>query len=54
MTIGVKLLDLTVEYQDSVRVRTENHGVPAAGTFTGREPSVIAADYEAAVRELLA
>lgn len=49
MTIGEKLLNLTIEYSHSVEARAHGMGTPA-----GREPAVIAADYEAGLRELLA
>ena len=48
MTLGEKLLNLTAEYSRSVESREYGMGNPA-----GREPSVIAAEYEGALRELL-
>jgi hypothetical protein len=47
--MGEKLLKLTVEYADSIEARSYPGESPA-----GREPSEIAADYEAAIKELLA
>lgn len=51
MTLGEKLLNLSAEYQKSTASRESGDaygGVPA-----GREPAVIAAEYEASIRELL-
>lgn len=48
MTLGEKLLKLTAEYNRSVEAREYGMGKPA-----GREPSVIAAEYEDSLRELL-
>lgn len=50
MSLGEKLLNLTVEYQQSVANRED--GWPL-GTPVGREPSEIAADYEIVLKELL-
>lgn len=50
MTIGEKLLDLSAEYNRSKEVREDWD----AANPVGREPQEIAADYEKALRELLA
>jgi len=50
MTLGEKLLNLTVEYRDSQEARASAF---AGSSPAGREPSVIAAEYEAAITELL-
>ena len=52
MTIGKRLLDLTWEYKVSTDARAESWGVDS-GKAVGREPSVIAADYEEALKDLL-
>lgn len=52
MTIGEKLLELSAEYQQAKAVR-DTYGQQYGGDLEGREPSVIAADYEQALRELL-
>lgn len=49
MTLGKKLLDLTLEYQWSVENRTLWAGL---GTPSGRTPEEIAAEYEATLKEL--
>lgn len=49
MTIGEQLLNLATEYQQAVQDREAGWG----GNPSGREPVEIAADYEAAIRELL-
>jgi len=51
MTTGEKLLNLTIEYQESLANRSGAWGVD--GKPAGREPSEIAADYEAAMRDLI-
>jgi len=52
MTLGERLLDLTVEYHTSTDTRNvEYQHMP--GTPTGRDPKDIAVEYEAALRELL-
>lgn len=48
MTIGEKLLNLTAEYNLAMESRAYDMGTPS-----GREPSVIAAEYENSLRELL-
>lgn len=50
MTIGERLLNLTAEYNNSVESREHSH---LGGNPIGREPKVIAADYETVLRELL-
>lgn len=53
MTLGEQLLNLTVEYKAS----KESHedGWPSMpGTPVGRRPEIIASEYEATLRELLA
>lgn len=50
MTIGERLLSLTVEYQDAVNSDRMGYGPHGAG----RPIPEIAADYEAGLRELLA
>lgn len=50
MTLGEQLLNLTVEYQQSVDVRDSKWGTE--GAPAGREPSAIAADYEQIIRSL--
>lgn len=50
MTIGEKLLELSAEYNRSKEVR-EDWGTNS--TPAGRDPKVIAADYELALKELL-
>lgn len=52
MNLGEKLLNLSLEYQQSKANRSADWDV--LGSPSGREPSEIAADYEAALRELLA
>lgn len=52
MTLGEKLLDLSAEYQRAKAVR-DGWDQQYGGALSGREPSEIAADYEAALRELL-
>lgn len=50
MSTGERLLDLADEYRDAKEARADDGpGIPL-----GREPSVIAAEYEVALRELLA
>lgn len=50
MTLGEKLLDLTLEYRDAKAAGDwPQHG----GVAVHREPAVIAAEYEEAVRTLL-
>ena len=51
MGVGVRLLELAEEYRVAKANRDEDWGVP--GTPLGRDPEVIAADYEAAVLELV-
>ena len=51
MTIGEKLLDLTIEYQESKAARVSWNVYGAAPA--GREPADIAADYSAAMRKLV-
>lgn len=53
MTLGEKLLSLTVEYQQSMVARS-GWGDVFDGEASGREPAVIAAEYEEALLELLA
>lgn len=53
MTTGEKLLNLTIEYKAATEARSSEWAA-LPGAAVGREPSVIAADYEAALRELLA
>lgn len=48
MTLGEKLLDLSIEYAESKTSRTDGFGFPA-----GREPSVIAEEYAITLRSLL-
>lgn len=48
MTLGEKLLNLSAEYQQATASREWDMGTPA-----GREPSVIAADYEDTILELV-
>lgn len=51
--LGRKLLDLTLEYQESVDARRDDYKVfPQGGQPVGRDPDTIAAEYEAALREL--
>ncbi|QDF17980.1 hypothetical protein SEA_CLARK_31 [Gordonia phage Clark] len=51
MSTGKLLLDLTIEYQAALDARRpEFTGI---GTPVGRDPEEIAADYEAAVVELV-
>lgn len=52
MTLGEKLLALTVEYSASVSVRQPEYEA-LGGYAPGREPAEIGSDYEAALRELL-
>lgn len=51
MTLGEKLLNLSAEYQKSVASREA--GAIYGGVDVGREPSVIAAEYENVIREML-
>lgn len=51
MTIGERLLDLTVEYQAAKAAR-DDWGPQFGGKPHGREPVEIAADYETALKEL--
>jgi len=48
MTLGEKLLNLTVEYQEA------QVGDPDGFPYSGRSSEDIAADYEATVLELVA
>jgi len=50
MTIGERLLSLTVEYCETLDGAGHGDGLPA----TGRPIAAIAKDYENALRELLA
>ncbi|UYL87787.1 hypothetical protein SEA_ONEDIRECTION_25 [Gordonia phage OneDirection] len=53
--LGRKLLDLTLEYQESVDARRDDYKMFAqGGQPAGRDPDTIAAEYEAALRELQA
>jgi hypothetical protein len=52
MTLGEKLLNLTVEYQAAVAARSEEWD-EYGGKPVGREPSEIAAEYEDALRALV-
>lgn len=52
MNIGVELLNLVTEYQESVQSRSTTYST-VPGTPTGREPSEIAADFEAQLRNLV-
>ena len=52
MTIGEKLLNLAAEYQQAKNNR-EGWGNTYGAAPAGREPVAIAAEYEAALRELL-
>lgn len=52
MTLGEKLLNLTAEYHASLEARNPEYAA-FEGQPVGREPVAIAADYEAALRELL-
>jgi len=55
MTIGEKLLNLTAEYNAAVAHKEYMKAETGDDRVSvGREPSAIAADYEAALRELLA
>ena len=51
MTIGEKLLNLTIEYQASLTAREWTHA--SGDAPAGREPSAIGAEYESTMRELL-
>lgn len=51
MTIGERLLNLTFEYKASTEARSPEFAT-VPGDAVGREPSVIAADYEAALLEV--
>lgn len=51
MTLGETLLNLTTEYQQAVTAR-DGWDV-LGGEPGGREPSVIAAEYESTIRTLL-
>ena len=50
MTLGEKLLSLTVEYRDAINGERHGYGEPAFG----RPVPDIAKDYEDTLRELLA
>lgn len=50
MTIGERLLELTAEYTAAKEARDHSH---LGGNPHGRAPKDIAADYEAALKELL-
>ncbi|AOE44307.1 hypothetical protein SEA_EYRE_27 [Gordonia phage Eyre] len=51
--LGRKLLDLTLEYQESIDARRDDYRMFAqGGQPAGRDPDTIAAEYEAALREL--
>ena len=52
MTLGEKLLALTVEYSNSTNARSSDYS-GVGGSASGREPSEIGAEYEATLRELL-
>lgn len=53
MSLGEKMLELTVEYKAAKDSRADSWpSIP--GTPVGRDLEAIAADYEAALRELLA
>lgn len=51
MTTGEILLNLTIEYRESVESRSAWAGY--GGKPAGREPQEIAADYETALKALL-
>jgi len=51
MTIGEQLLELADEYRTSKQARAYDM---ADVSPSGREPSIIAAEYEAKLKELLA
>ena len=51
MTIGERLLDLTLEYKDTLEVRALMDEID--GSLLGREPAIIAAEYERVLRGLL-
>jgi len=54
MTIGEKLLNLTAEYNAAVAHKAYMLAETGSDSVSmGREPSAIAADYEAALRDLL-
>lgn len=53
MTTGEILLNLSAEYQDAVKARGDDWGL-GGGDHVTREPSVIAAEYEAALKSLIA
>lgn len=52
MTLGEKLLKLNAEYLASTVAR-EEWGIYGGEKPSSREPSEIAADYEAIIRELV-
>jgi hypothetical protein len=53
MTIGEKLLNLTVEYQAAVQLREDWGQQHGEDDLAGRTPAVIAAEYEQVLKELL-
>ncbi|WP_287163701.1 hypothetical protein [Rhodococcus sp. (in: high G+C Gram-positive bacteria)] len=54
MALGEKLLNLTLEYQQSVKVREPDpQHDHLGGTPVGREPSAIAAEYVDVLKTLV-
>ena len=54
MGFGKELLDLTVEYMRSLETRATVWDSIAMGAPAGRDPEVIAADYERVIMSILA
>lgn len=51
MTLGEKLLNLSIEYSDTLQARALTDEIDES--LIGRDPAVIAAEYEEALRELI-
>lgn len=51
MTLGEKLLNLSIEYSDTLQARALTDEIDES--LIGRDPAVIAAEYEDALRELM-
>lgn len=52
MTLGEKLMQLTIEYQESTQNRTS--WADYGGEPAGREPSAIGVEYEETLRRFIA